>query len=193
MSAKDDILENCIQVLNEPYETAKQMHIKYESQSLTRDWKGLVNFRDALDHLSDVFAAIDNENFEKAEDELGDAKSHLGRASYESAQALAEDRIAYLEENKLPSILYKITWVDGPDEGKFEEGRAMIRNKIERGRNRKENDWRAATSEFKEASDKAKNLKQELPPKGEVYFRLVVLVLSIAALLIGGISIILNM
>lgn len=179
MSNEDEIISECIRIFSKPYEHARSSALDAETETLEREWKAMVNFRDALDHTARVFNAIEESDYEEAKDQLSDVESHLHRVSYETPQAIAEAHLDEVRKNRLPSLVYKITGYEAPSRSDHVKDVAVIKEAIKTGRKNKGNDWRKATAHFNEAKDRAIELNERTPPRNSVYFRLGTIVFGI--------------
>lgn len=174
-AVREDVVDECIELFSNEYRKAKEIHIENETRRLERDWVGIVNLRDALDHLADVFAAVDDNDRARAFDELSDVRSHIQRAAVEGTLAEAERHVEYVKDHRLPSILYWITLRDAPTREQHVAAMRTVKRNVNEGRNAKGDDWEQALKRFEAAKEEARRLRDRTPSKHDVVYRLLVL------------------
>lgn len=61
IDTKEDVIKRCAGILGEsgPYQKARDLHIRNESVTGERNWMGLVNFRDASDHMAKIIRQLE--------------------------------------------------------------------------------------------------------------------------------------
>ena len=183
---REEIIKSVLEVLKEPYQYARDMHIHNEIATFKRDWVGMYNLRDAFDHLRKLLIHLfEDDDNSKANRELAEMEAHLYRAILEGAQNVTEVYLDRIDKKLKPRILYRLSFVDAPSETEITTAISSAKEKIEHGRNYKPKNWKEAAKSFKEAEDILKSLEQRLPSSNEIRCRLVILGCTIIALLIG--------
>jgi hypothetical protein len=183
---KEEIIESILEVLGEPYQYARDMHIHNEIATFKRDWVGMYNLRDAFDHLRKLLIYLfEDDDNNKANRELAEMEAHLYRAILEGAQNVTEVYLGRIDKKLKPRILYRLSFVDVPSETEITTAISSVKEKIEHGRNYKPKNWKEAAKSFKEAEDILKSLEQKLPSPNEIRYRLIVVGLTTLTLLIG--------
>ena len=183
---KEEIIKSILEVLKEPYQYARDMHIHNEIATFKRDWVGMYNLRDAFDQLRKLLIHLfEDDDNSKANRELAEMEAHLYRAILEGAQNVTEVYLDRIDKKLKPRILYRLSFVDAPSETEITTAISSAKEKIEHGRNYKPKNWKEAAKSFKEAEDILKSLEQRLPSSNEIRCRLVILGCTIIALLIG--------
>jgi len=179
----EEIIEECVEVLSEPYDQARQLHINNEAATGERDWMGLTNFRDALDHMSKILDKLNNGNPSEAKAEVAEMQAHIYRAIYDGAQVVPESKIEYIEDNRLPYILYLITLTEAPNNKEYRRRKNQIGEAIKNGRNNKPKNWKQSVKYFQDAKRLSTQLEEETPPRKEVYYRLIILGFSLVSVM----------
>ncbi|RQG92438.1 hypothetical protein [Natrarchaeobius chitinivorans] len=176
---QEDVIELCATVLTDPYVKARDLHINNEAALGERDWVGLTNFRDALDHVRKIHVYLDDDEPEKAFSEVVEMQGHIYRAAYDGAQTIPEAKIESVEANKLPNVLYTITLTSAPSDREYKRRKNQIREAISRGRRNKPENWKESVKAFEEAKQLSTTLDEEIPDKKDVYFRVVILLMGV--------------
>lgn len=183
---KEELIKSLLEALKGPYRYARDTHIHNEIVTGKRDWVGMYNLRDAFDHLQKLLIYLFEEgDINKADKEKVEMEAHLYRAILEGVQNVTEVYLDRIDKKLKPHILYRLSFVDAPNETEITSAISSAKENIERGRNYKPKNWKEAAKSFKEAEDILKNLDQKLPSPDEIRYRLVILGCTIIALLIG--------
>lgn len=177
---EEEILEEIGELLDGPYTTAKRTHIWAEQVSAEHNWLAMTNFRDSLDHMSKILAALENGECERAEENLYHMKEHIHRAAFDSAHSAVEKELNQVMENRTKESIYKVLFLNHMSDDDFYNRKDIVRGKIEKGRGNKANSLADSIKKFRSAHEHAERMKRGTPSKEEVYFRTV----SIFALLI---------
>ncbi|MCJ7445757.1 MAG: hypothetical protein MUO26_14760 [Methanotrichaceae archaeon] len=188
MSLSPAVLERITTIFKEVYPFSRDATIYAEVVSGQSQIKGITELRDALEHLN---RAITTEDEECALDNLTEAYEHLRRAGIESVQRAATKLYwECLEAIKTPSIIYKLAFLEVPDNNRIRELRMNAMRKIADGRMHKSdrNTWIQSIHEFTEAIEYCFELKDMIPSKKDAKFRILGLVFGI----ITTLSLILN-
>lgn len=172
-----ELREEIMKLLGEPYQYARVLLIHSETITLKRNWVAMYNLRDAFDHLRNVLFAIHEGNIDMviAKRETLEVYDHIRRAIVESSQDTAE-HLLYKTDKKLinPHFLYKLAWIDVPNQIEINETILSAKNKMEHGRQEKNKfyEWKNVVKNYKEAEDILIELDKKLPTKREVFFRI---------------------
>lgn len=172
-----ELREEIMKLLGEPYQYARVLLIHSETITLKRNWVAMYNLRDAFDHLRNVLFAIHEGNIDMviAKRETLEVYDHIRRAIVESSQDTAE-HLLYKTDKKLinPHFLYKLAWIDVPNQIEINETILSAKNKMELGRQEKNKfyEWKNVVKNYKEAEDILIELDKKLPTKREVFFRI---------------------
>lgn len=145
---------------------------------------GMVNFRDALEHLAKVLRQLEEGDIEGAKGDVAEMEAHLFRAAYDGAQTVPEAKIEYIKQNRLPSILYKITLVEAPGDREYRRQKNQITDLISKGRQCKPKEWERSVKYFEDATRLATNLEENTPPKKDVYYRMIILCISVLSIVL---------
>jgi len=182
----DEIVEECTRIA-ETYQEARNIHIDSEAITRERDWTGLVNFRDGLDHMIKVITKLDDGETDEALEELNRVEEHLERAIYDGKKRIPDQKIEYIEENRLPSLAYTLTLYEVPDDAEFKRQMELVKEKYSKGRQSfSESSAMDSLKYFEEATEIATRLEEETPPKKEIYYRLVILFGVVVTLAVGA-------
>lgn len=167
------------------YEQARQSHIESESQAFQPDYRGLVNFRDALHHLSRFFNAATERQPIDALVHLFLAKDHLERAAYDGQKRNVELLIRRSDEEFLPPVLYKLAGLakSAPTESDHAENMNQIKTYYDQGR------LRHSPEPFEEAEKYAQEYYESIPDPGYVLHRLLVRTGAVVGTIAGIIAI----
>lgn len=184
-----EIIEECTRIAD-TYQKARNVHIDSEAITRERDWTGLVNFRDGLDHMIKVFTKLDAGDTEEALEELNRVEEHLERAIYDGKKRIPDQKIDYIEENRLPSFVYRLAFYDAPDSDEFKRQMKLVKDKYSKGRKAfSESSAMESLKYFEEATEVATRLEEETPPKKEIYYRLLTIFGILATIAAGGYTI----
>lgn len=171
----------------EKYQKAQSIHIDSEAITRERDWTGLVNFRDGLDHMIKVIINLDSGDTKEALEELNRVEEHLERAIYDGKKRISNQKIDYIEENRLPSVAYTLALYDAPDSDEFNRQMKLVKEKYSKGRKSfSESSAMDSVKYFEEATEIATRLEEETPPKIEIYFRLLTIFGVLTTIVAGG-------
>lgn len=182
----DGIVEECTRIA-ETYQKARDIHIDSEAITRERDWTGLVNFRDGLDHMVEVITELDEGNTEKALEELNRVEEHLERAIYDGKKRIPDQKLGYIRKNRLPSLAYTLALYDAPNSTEFKRQMRLIKQKYAKGRQAfPEGSAMESMKYFEEATEIATRLEEETPPKREIYFRLLTIFGVLVTVTAGG-------
>ena len=173
----DELREEILKLIGEPYSYARALLIHSETITLKRNWVAMYNLRDAFDHLRNVLFAIHQGNIDMtiAKRESLEVYDHIRRAIVESAQDTAEHLLYKLDEKLInPHFFYKLAWVEAPSQYEINEAILSIKTKMEEGRQEKHKfyEWKNVVKNYKEAEDIIIEIDKKLPTKREVFFRI---------------------
>ena len=135
----------------------------------------MTNFRDALDHMSKIFRNLEENNTQKARENLGEMEAHIQRAAFDSAQSVPEKKLNELFDKRMESILYRITLSDAPSDEDYQDRLEKIKEQIIKGREKKAHSMEDSVKHFKAADDHVSELLVNTPSRREVMYRLVIL------------------
>lgn len=172
---EDEILEGVEKLLNTPYDRAKRTHIWAEEERGEHNWVAMTNFRDALDHMSKIFSALEEGDIAGARENLGEMEAHIQRAAFDSAQSVPDKKLDELFDEKMPPILYRITQLDAPSEQDYQKRLRRVREHMVAGREKKAQSMEESVREFKMADDHISELERKFPSRREVRWRLIIL------------------
>lgn len=182
----DEIIEECTRIA-ETYQKARDIHIDSEAITRERDWTGLVNFRDGLDHMIKVITELDAGETEEALEELNRVEEHLERAIYDGKKRVPDQKIDYIETNRLPSFAYTLAFYDAPTSTEFKRQMELVKDKYSKGRKSfSESSAMESLKYFEEATEIATQLENETPPRKEIYYRLLSIFGILATIAAGG-------
>ena len=191
--AKQELLYSLIKELSETYQFARDIHLHNEMSTFHRDWVGLYNFRDALDHLRKMLLALFDEKIDvdKAREEFAEMKAHLCRGINEGSENVAEFYLGKIWRKWRPQSVYRLAFLKAPTEEEIVTGISMGIQRIEYGRKKKPTNWKESVEAFKEAEEILRELERKLPEVQDIRFRLFAIFMPIISLLIGiGIGIV---
>lgn len=169
VESKEDLLKRAGEDLTEIFKEARLAYLQEEASTGQRSIQNLANFRDASSHLILFLTYLNDGDCKQAEEELNNVEEHLHRIIYESSKRPVENHIDYISRNKLPSTLYTITLVDGPDQEDFYRRLNSVKKLYLKGREQRNAEI------LEEAAEEATSLREEIPSKKEVYFRLLII------------------
>lgn len=175
LETEAEILAEVKHLLDEPYSRAKKIHIYAEEATGERNWMAMTNFRDALDHLSKIFQALEDDDIEKAKANLAEMEAHIYRASYDGAQVVPEKKLSYVSANRVSPTLYAITLLDAPSREEFNTRLEKIKDNMVEGRLQKSSSVGDSVRHMKTAEEHASRLEAKTPSKKEVKYRLIIL------------------
>lgn len=181
-----EIIEKCTRLVD-TYQKARDIHIDSEAITRERDWTGLVNFRDGLDHMLKAIAELDAEDTEQALEELNRVEEHLERAIYDGKKRIPDQKIDHIEANRLPSFVYTLAFYDAPDSAEFKRQMRLVKDKYSKGRKSfSESSAMDSVKYFEEATEIATRLEEDTPPKTEIYYRLLTIFGILATIAAAG-------
>jgi len=148
---------------DETYGYATAVVTYCETKSLTLNYIGMAEFRDALTHVQRAIYATEESI---AQDEINSAYEHIRRAAVESMQEYVELRYANIRKRLLiPNYKYYFARYQKPDYKKIKEFEDNIKNNIISARNSKPHkEWQEAIGYFIEAEKEIDKLDELLPP-----------------------------
>ncbi len=114
----------------------------------------MYNLRDAFDHLRKLLIYLfEDDDNNKANRELAEMEAHLYRAILEGAQNVTEVYLDRIDKKLKPHILYRLSFVDVPNETEITAAISSAKEKIEHDRNYKPKNWKEGVKSFKEAEE----------------------------------------
>lgn len=174
-STPEELRQEIIELLGEPYQYARALLIHSETITLKRNWVAMYNLRDAFDHLRNAFFSIHiDQDLNKAKQETQEVYEHIRRAIVESAQDTPETLLYSIDKKRVnPHFFYKLAWIEVPDRIDIIETINSAKYQMELGRQKKSEfyEWKNVVKHYKEAEDILLKLEIKLPPKKDVYFR----------------------
>lgn len=175
--SEQEVISEIGDLLTEQYDEAKRAHIWAETATRERNWKALVNFRDALHHESRIFHHLNNGEIDEAKEELTEMEAHIQRVAYDSASIPVEYKLSQVFDKRLPSILYRITFLEYMDDNAYRRGLDEIQEEMVKARESRTNsEISEPIQHFRRAYEIAEKLDDGTPPKRVVYFRALSLV-----------------
>lgn len=172
---EEEVLAEVQRILDEPYTQAKKTHIWAEETRGEHNWLAMTNFRDALDHMSKIFQNIDNDNLQKARENLGEMEAHIQRAAYDSAQSATEKELEETYSRRLPASVYKVALLDHMDDSEFDTREDKIATRMSRGREKKAESLEESIKHFRTAHEHAKKMERGTPSRKSVMLNIAVI------------------
>lgn len=150
--------------MGHPYHLSRDAIIYSEVVTGELNYKGMGELRDVLEHLQ---RAINTNNEEEALNDLTEAYEHIRRAAVESVQrAASKEYFETLETIRIPSLAFRVAFLEVPEKGKVRELRMDAMKKIAKGRSNKadKDKWENSIEDFRKAKmyKQALDLSQEL-------------------------------
>lgn len=166
------VLSTLREIMGHPYHLSRDAIIYSEVVTGELNYKGMGELRDVLEHLQ---RTINTNNEDEALDDLTEAFEHMRRAAVESVQrAATKEYFETLQAIRIPSLAFRVAFLDVPEKGKVRELRMNAMKKIANGRSNKadKNKWENSIEDFKSAIENCFELKDMFPSNIEVKYRL---------------------
>ncbi|TFH46969.1 MAG: hypothetical protein E4G94_01225 [ANME-2 cluster archaeon] len=166
------VLSTLREIMGHPYHLSRDAIIYSEVVTGELNYKGMGEMRDVLEHLQ---RTINTNNEDEALDDLTEAFEHMRRAAVESVQrAATKEYFETLQAIRIPSLAFRVAFLDVPEKGKVRELRMNAMKKIANGRSNKadKNKWENSIEDFKSAIENCFELKDMFPSNVEVKYRI---------------------
>lgn len=141
-----------------------------ETKSLSYNYIGMAEFRDALTHIQ---RAIGEEDQVKILSEINSASEHIRRAAVESMQEYVELKYAEIRKRiTIPDYKIFISRYKIPSRQELAKSEELIKNNLILGREAKpRKEWQEAIGYFRRAESELEKLETALPTVKEVDYR----------------------
>lgn len=167
----EEVLNKLREVLSDDtYGYAATVVTYCETKSLSFNYIGMAEFRDALTHIG---RAINESEEAKFSNEMNSAFEHIRRAAVESMQEYVELKYADVKKRLLVSnFKYWISRYKKPSKEEIRKSEEIIKNNLVLGRTAKpKKEWQIAIGYFKKAEDELDKLDAQLPTIKEIQDR----------------------
>lgn len=165
------LLQNLRNLLSdETYGYATTVVTYCETKSLSFNYIGMAEFRDALTHIG---RAINETDETKMSNEFSSAFEHIRRAAVESMQEYVELKYANVKKRLLVSdFKYFVSRYKKPQKDDIIKSEEIIKTNLVLGRTAKpKKEWQIAIGYFKKAEDELDKLDAQLPTVKEIQDR----------------------
>jgi hypothetical protein len=193
-SAKSDFILNQLKELlsDDTYGYATAVVTYCETKSLSYNYIGMAEFRDALTHVQ---RALYEEDESKIYNEINSAAEHIRRAAVESMQEYIELKYADIRKRILISdFTLFVARYKKPSKVVLADSENLIKNNIILGREAKpRKEWQEAIGYFRKAEAELEKLDSLLPTVKEVqdqYSKNSLIIIIIVILFLLGVTII---
>lgn len=184
---KQQVLTVCARVFSGPYQSTKQIYLENEWEFEEANVEMRIRLADALEHVDNVFEAIDEGDLDEAEKRVEILEDHAQQTACDAVRALAEHERQQLEDERyLSDRLYSVlSFSDVPSCDEHRYACNAIDEMIEEGRRLEEDHWREAFDKHKDAMNKARKMINRTPRKSRVRKRSIMLTGAIFGIISG--------
>lgn len=164
-----EVEKNLQIVLGESYDYAISAVAYSETKSLTYNYIGMAEFRDALTHIKRALISKDEK---ESISEINSAAEHIRRAAVESIQEYVESKYKNVKDRAYtPMPIYYLIFHKTPDIKLIKEKENVIKNCIYKGREAKPSKhWEESITYFLEAEKELEELEKIIPPVRQLNF-----------------------
>lgn len=177
------VLTNLREIMGHAYHISRDATIYSEVVTGELNYKGMGELRDVLEHLQ---RAINTTNEEEALNDLTEAYEHMRRGAVESVQrAATKEYFETLEAIRIPSLAFRVAFLEVPDKGKVRNLRMDAMEKIAKGRSNKadKDKWESSIEDFKSAIENCFELKDMFPSNIEVKYRMLTIMFGLISVI----------